>query len=513
MDDGGRRCALPGCDVEIETASGRPERRYCGARHRAAARQARRAAVHAQRREASAGGLAEALPWLPGAAPDDRGAGPRPADPDAAGPVLRPVTPRPGIPHPPGTGEPGAVARAAARRSPDNRPGDGRRHRRTLAMIGVAGVLAGGYAVTAGPDAPAPPAPAPPVPAQVVVPEAEPADAWARRATAALAAVNGGLDTLAQAEAQWEELPASRTGAVPAPVAALREHRAVLQRRRADLQTQLEAYRALRATQRDLAGSEAELQALEKALADAPPPRRSAEQEAAALAVTEQRDLRIHRRDAQRAALVGLSDRVAAAVRAPLPDDGAVTSRVGGDVLALVRDGRAPQPRDTAPRPRPDGTGGPAPDDGTARRDADDPPSTPRRADGGRGDGDGATPREPVAAPGSGRDVLARLHEQARRVAREARQAEGERRLARWGPGWPATAPGPVAHRADGRVAHRADGRVAHRADGRVALRADDDGIEESNAARWARSAAGGGARDHDGVDTLGALAAASSGY
>ncbi len=76
MDDGGRRCALPGCDVEIETASGRPERRYCGARHRAAARQARRAAVHAQRREASAGGLAEALPWLPGAAPDDRGAGP-----------------------------------------------------------------------------------------------------------------------------------------------------------------------------------------------------------------------------------------------------------------------------------------------------------------------------------------------------------------------------------------------------------------------------------------------------
>jgi hypothetical protein len=51
MDDGGRRCALAGCDVQIRTASGRPERRYCTAAHRAAARRSRRA-VHAQQRAA-----------------------------------------------------------------------------------------------------------------------------------------------------------------------------------------------------------------------------------------------------------------------------------------------------------------------------------------------------------------------------------------------------------------------------------------------------------------------------
>ena len=51
MDDGGRRCALTGCDVQIRTASGRPERRYCTAAHRAAARRTRRA-VHAQQRAA-----------------------------------------------------------------------------------------------------------------------------------------------------------------------------------------------------------------------------------------------------------------------------------------------------------------------------------------------------------------------------------------------------------------------------------------------------------------------------
>jgi hypothetical protein len=51
MDDGGRRCALPGCDAEIEIAGGRPERRYCSAAHRAAARRTRRA-VHAQQRAA-----------------------------------------------------------------------------------------------------------------------------------------------------------------------------------------------------------------------------------------------------------------------------------------------------------------------------------------------------------------------------------------------------------------------------------------------------------------------------
>ena len=63
MDDGGRRCALPGCDRTIPTTDGRPERRYCTAAHRAAARQARRAALQAEQR-GGAEPLAETLPWL-----------------------------------------------------------------------------------------------------------------------------------------------------------------------------------------------------------------------------------------------------------------------------------------------------------------------------------------------------------------------------------------------------------------------------------------------------------------
>jgi hypothetical protein len=54
MDDGARHCALPGCDEAIRTVTGRPERRYCTAAHRVAARQARRAATRGRRAAAPA---------------------------------------------------------------------------------------------------------------------------------------------------------------------------------------------------------------------------------------------------------------------------------------------------------------------------------------------------------------------------------------------------------------------------------------------------------------------------
>ena len=43
----GRHCALAGCGRAITTTTGRPERRYCTAAHRAAARRGRRAALRA----------------------------------------------------------------------------------------------------------------------------------------------------------------------------------------------------------------------------------------------------------------------------------------------------------------------------------------------------------------------------------------------------------------------------------------------------------------------------------
>ena len=103
MVDGGRRCALPGCGAPIEIVPGRPERRYCTAAHRAAARQARRlsgnAAAHVR--------LAEALPWVhrPDPEPDLVLAGAPGHTSTLAGPAAAPPvdlwSPHPGVAHVP----------------------------------------------------------------------------------------------------------------------------------------------------------------------------------------------------------------------------------------------------------------------------------------------------------------------------------------------------------------------------------------------------------------------------
>ena len=442
MDDGGRRCALTGCDRVIPRTEGRPERRYCTAAHRAAARQARRAAMQAEPRDAAR--LAETLPWL--REPAD---GPVPArrvvevlDPDAA------------VPEP------------SARPSRDRRAP--RPRGRALAMLGVAGILAGGYAATdARPE---------PSPSVSTTPEGETADAWAQRAAVALTSVNGELDVLDQAEQEWQRMP-ERPATVPAPVAALEERRSVLQQRRATLQSQLDAYRSLRRAQQDLAVSEQHLRAVEKALADAPPQRRrSSEQEAAIAALDEQRDLRIRQRDAQQAELDSLQEGMATATRTPLPDDGAVTTEVSRDVHEMVRNGGTTPTRPAAPGPpRPDvvpgreedggkprqevGTSGPpdprgprdeseerrravAERDRAASPERDEPdagtvvPRTDAAPEPGPGPGPAPGPAGSTPEPGTpdGRatdavpDVLAELRERAKEVAREARKAEAARR-------------------------------------------------------------------------------------
>ena len=363
MDDCGRRCALPGCDQAIATTDGRPDRRYCTAAHRAAARQARRAALQTGQRDRP-GPLADTLPWLrePAETPDD------PARPTAE------VAPT-GV----SAAEPAPATRAAGSGSRDRRRPPGPRGR-ALVMLGVAGILAGGYAATETPPEPSPS----PVRA---TPAGETADAWAQRATVALTSVNRELDVLEQADEEWRQLPESRRAVVPPPVAALEERRSVLQRRRTTLQSQLDAYRSLRRAQQELAVSEQQLRAVEKALVDPPPERRrSAEQEASIAALDEQRDLRLRRRDAQRAELASLLEGVSTATRTPLPDDGEVTAKVSQDVREVVRNGGTTpsRPADPSP-PQPDvvpgreeekgkpreevGTSGPPDPRGTARRE------------------------------------------------------------------------------------------------------------------------------------------------
>jgi hypothetical protein len=351
MEDGGRRCALPGCDRTITTTAGRPERRYCTAAHRAAARRARRAAVPAEQPDGP-DALADALPWLRDAI--GNGAA-RAGDPD--GPAAEPV--RPGLP---AEVTPALEVSSGSR---DRRPMPRRRH--ALALLGVAGILAGGYAVT---DAAPEPQPVQTAPEETAAPDGAAADTWAQRATVALASVNRQLDTLAQTEDEWRRLPESGRAVVPAPVAALEERRSVLQRRRATLQAQLDDYRSLRRTQQELANSEQHLRAVETALADAPPRhRRSAEQEAAIAALEEQRDLRIRRRDVQRTELASLQDGVSTATRTPLPDDGAATATITDDVMEMVHNGGTEPARPDPKPPRPEVVAGRESEDGKPRQE------------------------------------------------------------------------------------------------------------------------------------------------
>ena len=351
MDDGGRRCALPGCDRTITTTAGRPERRYCTAAHRAAARRARRAAVQAEQPDGP-DALADALPWLR----DAIGTGAARAG-DSDDPGAEPV--RPGLP---AEVTPAPEVSSGSR---DRRPMPRRRH--ALALLGVAGILAGGYAVT---DAAPEPTPVQTAPEEAAAPDGAAADTWAQRATVALASVNRQLDTLAQTEDEWRRLPESGRAVVPAPVAALEERRSVLQRRRATLQAQLDDYRSLRRTQQELANSEQHLRAVETALADAPPRRRrSAEQEAAIAALEEQRDLRIRRRDVQRTELASLQDGVSTATRTPLPDDGAATATITDDVMEMVHNGGT-EPARPDPKPsRPEVVAGRESEDGKPRQE------------------------------------------------------------------------------------------------------------------------------------------------
>jgi hypothetical protein len=326
VDDYMRVCALPGCDVSIEDIPGRPVRRYCTAAHRAAARQARRASMQPDQQER----LAETLPWL--------------REPDAE-PVLAPAAsvhaepvPAARVPAPP------------ARRSFPARLGEHRpRRRRAIAVIGAAGILAGGYAVTssqssetAGPTQ--------------QTPRGESSDGWAARAEVTLTSVDRQLDTIARTEAAWNALPQHTAVATPAPVAELMDRKALLERRRAALQSQLDSYRALARTRGDLELAERNLDAIEKALRNTPTSGVvSSPDEAFALAaLQEQRDLRIRQRDAKKLELAGIEGNVEKAAKTPLPDDGQQTAAVRDRVLDVIHSGgRDGAPTPTTPTPGP----------------------------------------------------------------------------------------------------------------------------------------------------------------
>lgn len=320
MEDSLRTCALQGCDAPLEptgdVSGDRPQRRYCSAAHRLAARQVRRAAAQA----AGDQRLADTLPWLrePEAVEADEH-----VEPARRGTATR----RP------------VVARQAA--SGPDRPGPLRaprsplRHRRTLALIGATAVLLGGYALTTSPTVTGVPAP-----------QDRTADQWAGQARIALAALDDKLGTLNASERTWQA-SAHESDRTPAAVAKLQQQRDTLLQQRAALQSQLQVYTSRQDAVDALAAAEQQLAEMDRIVADLPPAtRRTPDQMAAAASLEEQRDLRARNRDACAERLAAIDDGIDRARTAPLPGDGDETEKVSDDVLALARgeDPATPEP-------------------------------------------------------------------------------------------------------------------------------------------------------------------------
>jgi hypothetical protein len=326
--------------------------------------------------------LADTLPWL-------REPDPVPVRaPSAAADHGRgaPVRPAP-VPGPPATPRRGLRSRLSARL------GDRLPRRRAIAVLGAAGVLAGGYAVTsststevAGPTQD--------------VPLGETTDDWAARAQVTLTSVDSQLDTIARTEAAWNAVPGNTSSATtPTAVAELKERKALLEKRRAALRSQLDSYRALSGVRADLEVAERNLEAVERALRDAPTTSAlSSPDEAAALtALQEQRDLRLRQRDAKKLELASLEGNVEKAAHTPLPDDGQQTTAVSDEVMGVLRgDGRdAPKPVPASGPDRPEVVGpgrDGAPGEERQTTTTSGPPDP-------RGPRDETAPREP-ARPG-----------------------------------------------------------------------------------------------------------------
>lgn len=292
MDHSLRTCALQGCDAPLEptgdVSGDRPQRRYCSAAHRLAARQARRAAAQA----AGDQQLAETLPWLrePEAVEVD----------EPVAPVQRTATRL-------------VAARPAASSGPD-RPGPLRaprsplRHRRTLALIGATAVLLGGYALATSPSVTGTPAP-----------QDRTADQWAGQARIALAALDDKLGTLNASERTWQA-SAHETERTPVAVAKLQQQRDTLLQQRAALQSQLQVYSSRQDAVDALAAAEQQLAEMDRIVAALPPAtRRTPDQMAAAASLEEQRDLRARNRDACAERLAAIDDGIDRARTAPCP--------------------------------------------------------------------------------------------------------------------------------------------------------------------------------------------------
>ncbi|WP_219419936.1 hypothetical protein [Pseudonocardia nigra] len=352
MTDEPIRCALPGCDAIIEQPDdGGPPRRYCTPAHRAAARRKRHEArLDATVEEASATEAgAPVAPPAPLAARTPREDPPRTEDLSQPDGRWSPAASWTISPTPPPPLRERTLNRKAARTAGERRAAATSRRRRAVAGLAIVSLVAGGggYLVTETTVPVAPPVQQPPPVAQPVAD----ADQWVTRAEVVLASIDEQLEAVAQTEATWARLPEHRrSGQPPAPVQALLDRKALLEQQRATLTSQLGALRALPEVRTDLTAAQAQLEAVERALATGPDATTSAAQAEAVRRLQAQRELHMRQRDHNAQELASLRDGVEKARAAPLPEVADATEPIVSQVMALIERRPDPQPQEARDR-------------------------------------------------------------------------------------------------------------------------------------------------------------------
>lgn len=236
----------------------------------------------------------------------------------------------------------GAGTIAAAARAQFGRLAGAGAHRRAVAAVMAVAVVSGGGQWVAREEAVSGAVP-------TDAPAAIPADtrldtaAWSGRGRVVLASIDRQLAEIASIEQAWNGLPAERRGAAPAELTAMLERRDVLLQHKAVLTSALSTIQSLDGVGQDLAQAQAELAAIDKALAQDDPG-----DETARRLLADQRAARVRQRDAKLAESAALTEGVRSTMAAPMPDLEPSTRSLADSVLGII-DGREPEPATPAP--------------------------------------------------------------------------------------------------------------------------------------------------------------------